>query len=137
MYSYSKKFIPYLFLIPALIILGVFFFIPLFQTFYTSVFDYSQIYHPKFVGLENYIYLFKSPLFYKVLANTFVFLIVAVPVLAILPLFLAILLNQKIRFKTFYKVLIYIPVIVSIVVAAIAFKWIYAQEGILNYFIGL
>lgn len=59
----------------------------------------------------------------------------AVPILAILPLFLAILLNQKIRGITLYKILIYLPVIVSIVVAAIAFKWLYADEGILNYIV--
>lgn len=67
--------------------------------------------------------------------NTFVYLFVAVPILAIVPLFLAILINQKLRGLTLYKILIYLPVIVSIVVAAIAFKWLYAQAGILNYFL--
>ena len=65
--------------------------------------------------------------------NTFIYLIVAVPVLVVLPLFVAILINQKIRGITLYKILIYLPVIVSIVVAAIAFKWLYAEHGILNY----
>ena len=69
--------------------------------------------------------------------NTFLYLFIAVPILAIFPLFLAILINQKIRGITLYKILIYLPVIVSIVVAAIAFKWLYAQDGILNYFMGL
>ena len=67
--------------------------------------------------------------------NTFVYLFLAVPILAIVPLFLAILINQKLRGLTLYKILIYLPVIVSIVVAAIAFKWLYAQAGILNYFL--
>ena len=69
--------------------------------------------------------------------NTLLYLIIAVPILAIFPLFLAILINQKIRGITLYKILIYLPVIVSIVVAAIAFKWLYAQEGILNYLMQL
>ena len=47
------------------------------------------------------------------------------------------MVNQKIKGITLYKLLIYLPVIVSIVVAAIAFKWLYAQSGILNYAIGL
>ena len=47
------------------------------------------------------------------------------------------MINQKIRGITLYKLLIYLPVIVSIVVAAIAFKWLFAQSGILNYVIGL
>jgi putative chitobiose transport system permease protein len=66
--------------------------------------------------------------------NTLLYLVVAVPILVIFPLFLAILINQKIKGITLYKILIYLPVIVSIVVAAIAFKWLYAQDGILNYF---
>ena len=81
--------------------------------------------------------LLKSPIFYKVLLNTFIYLLVAVPFLVIFPLILAIMLNQKIRGLTLYKILIYLPVIVSIVVAAIAFKWLYAQQGILNYFMEL
>ena len=48
---------------------------------------------------------------------------------------MAILLNQKIRGVTLYKILIYLPVIVSIVVASIAFKWLYAEQGILNYIV--
>ena len=53
------------------------------------------------------------------------------------PLIIAILINQKIRGVTLYKILIYLPVIVSIVVAAIAFKWLFAQQGILNYILDL
>ena len=86
-------------------------------------------------GLDNYIELFKNPIFYKVLWNTFIYLIVAVPILAIVPLVIAILINQQIRFANLYKILIYLPVIVSIVVAAIAFKWLYADQGILNYIV--
>ncbi len=114
----------------------VFFFIPFFQTFVLSFQDYSSnIYNPTWVGLQNYIKLFQSPIFYKVLLNTFLYLFIAVPILAIVPLFLAILLNQNIKGITLYKILIYLPVIVSIVVAAIAFKWLYADQGILNYVI--
>lgn len=127
---------PYLFLLPAAIVLLVFFFLPFFQTVYLSFFDYSSnIYAPSAVGIENYLKLFHSPVFYKVLWNTFLYLFIAVPILVIFPLFIAILINQKIRGATIYKILIYLPVIVSIVVAAIAFKWLYADQGILNYFV--
>ena len=136
MFKYYGKYAPYLFLLPAAIVLVIFFFIPFFQTFLLSFLDYSHnIYKPEFIGLENYINLFKNPIFYKVLWNTFIYLFVAVPILAIFPLFLAILINQKIKGVTLYKILIYLPVIVSIVVAAIAFKWLYADQGILNYLV--
>lgn len=134
MLKYYGKYAPYLFLLPAVIVLVIFFFIPFFQTFILSFLDYStNIYKPEFVGFANYTKLFHNPVFYKVLWNTFVYLFVAVPILVIFPLFLAILINQKIKGVTLYKILIYLPVIVSIVVAAIAFKWLYADQGILNY----
>ena len=136
--NYYKKYTPYLFLLPAAAVLIVFCFIPFFQTFGLSFFDYSSsLYNPNFVGADNYIKLFKEPVFYKVMFNTFMYLVIAVPFLVTFPLFLAILINQKIRGITLYKILLYLPVIVSIVVAAIAFKWLYAGQGILNYILSL
>lgn len=138
MFRYYGKIAPYLFLLPAGVVLLVFFFIPFFQTIILSFQDYSNnIYNPDWIGLANYAAIFKNPVFYKVMLNTFIYLIVAVPVLAVVPLFLAILINQKIRGITLYKILIYLPVIVSIVVAAIAFKWLYADQGILNYILNV
>ena len=138
MFKYYNKYAPYLFLIPAGVLLVIFFFIPFFHTLILSFQDYeNDIYNAVYVGFANYIKLFHNPIFYKVLWNTFLYLFVAVPILAILPLFLAILLNQSIKGITLYKILIYLPVIVSIVVAAIAFKWLYADQGILNYIVNL
>lgn len=136
--NYYKKYTPYLFLLPAAAVLIVFFFIPFFQTIGLSFFDYSSsIYNPTFNGIDNYIKLFKEPIFYKVMFNTFMYLVIAVPFLVVFPLFIAILINQKIRGITLYKILIYLPVIISIVVAAIAFKWLYANEGVLNYLLSM
>ena len=136
--NHYKKYTPYLFLLPATAVLLVFFFIPFFQTIGLSFFDYSSsIYNPSFNGLDNYIKLFNEPVFYKVMFNTFMYLVIAVPFLVVFPLFIAILINQKIRGITLYKILIYLPVIVSIVVAAIAFKWLYAGQGVLNYLLSL
>lgn len=135
MYRYYKKYVPYLFILPAAVILVLFFFIPFIETVVLSFRDYStNLYDPNFVGLDNYVSLLKSKEFYKVMWNTFLYVIGAVPILATVPLFLAILINQKIRCLNLYKILIYLPVIISIVVVAIAFKWLYATQGILNYF---
>mgnify|MGYP004501923479 FL=1 len=138
MFKYYGKTAPYLFLLPAGIVLLIFFFIPFFQTIGLSFLNYSNnIYNPSFAGLENYVQILHNPIFYKVMWNTLLYLVVAVPILAIIPLFLAILINQKIKGIILYKILIYLPVIVSIVVAAIAFKWLYAQQGILNYILNV
>lgn len=132
--TFYKKYIPYLFLLPAFVLLAVFFFIPFIDTILLSFKDFStDIYNPQFIGFSNYIQLFKSKEFYTTLTNTFLFLIMVVPILAVLPLIVAIFINQKIKGVNIYKVLIYLPVIISIVVVAIAFKWLYAQQGILNY----
>ena len=131
------KYVPYAFLLPAILLLTVFFFIPFIQTFWLSFSDFStNLYSPEFVGFENYIKVLKNPTFLKVLLNTFAFLLMVVPFLTVFPLFLAILINQKLRGITLYKILIYLPVVVSIVVCAIAFKWMYAEHGILNYILG-
>ena len=109
MFKYYGKLTPYLFLLPAGIVLLIFFFIPFFQTILLSFQDYSNsIYSPEMVGLQNYIALFKNPVFYKVMWNTFIYLVVAVPILATVPLVLAILINQKIKFANLYKILIYL-----------------------------
>ncbi len=134
----NKNLVAYLFLIPAFVFLVVFFFLPFIQTINLSFYDYSKdIYSPVFVGFDNYLNVIKSPLFLKTILNTFFFLILCVPFLVVFPLFLAILLNQKIILKNFYKLIIYLPVVISIVVVAIAFKWLYAPKGLFNYFLNL
>lgn len=137
----SKQFkwwIPYLFIIPAGIILVLFFFIPFFESFLLSFQDYRHcIYQPHWVGLQNYINLFNAPVFWKTMLNTFIYLVGAVPALVIFPLIIAIVINQKLRGINIYRTLIYIPVIVSLVVAGIAWKWLYASNGVLNYLISL
>lgn len=136
MYKYCNKWTPYLFIIPSAILLTLFFFIPFFQTIIMSFKDYStDLWSPLWTGWSNYKFLLSSSDFYKILLNTFIYLFVAVPILVILPLIVAVFLNQKIRVVNLYKILIYLPVIVSIVVAAIAFKWLYAEHGILNFVI--
>ncbi len=134
MYKHCSKWTPYLFIIPSAILLTVFFFIPFFQTIIMSFKDYSaDLNSPQWCAFANYVQLLTSPDFYKILLNTIIYLFVAVPILVIVPLIVAVFLNQKIRGLNLYKILIYLPVIVSIVVAAIAFKWLYAEHGILNF----
>lgn len=138
MFKKLKFLAPYIFLIPALTVLTVFFFIPFIESFILSFQSYEKnIYSPDWVGLENYIELLSSPVFWKTMLNTFIYVFVAVPLLVILPLAMAILMNQKLKGISIFRVLAYIPVIVSIVVAGIAWKWLYASNGLLNYLLDL
>ncbi len=136
--NYRHKLTPYLFLAPAAVLLILFFFYPFFQTLLLSFqsFD-TNLYSPVFCGVENYSKIFHSQSFFKVLINTFLYMLIAVPILVIFPIIIAIAINQKIRGISIYRVILYIPAVVSIVVAAIAFKWLYANDGLLNYFFGI
>ena len=128
-----NRYTPYLFLLPALLVLGVASFWPAVQAIYYSLTRYDLLSPPQFQGLKNYIDLASDPLFLKTLANTLIYLVVAVPLLIFLPLILAILVNQQLRGIHAFRVLYYLPVVVSTVVAGLAWKWIYAQDGLLNF----
>ncbi|KGX91190.1 carbohydrate ABC transporter permease [Pontibacillus marinus] len=128
------KFTPYLFLLPGCIILGAFIFYPMLQAIWLSLTDYNMVQqNPNFVGFDNYVRLFQDDLFWKVLGQTILYLVIVVPGLVFLPIFLAILVNQQIKGISFFRSAYYLPVVTSMVVVGIAWKWMYAEQGILNY----
>ncbi len=128
---------PYLFLLPALGILGLTVAFPAVQAFYLSFteYQYDLTQTPQWVGFKNFSILFKDQLFWKTLGNTVLYLIGVVPLLVSLSLGLAIAVNQKIRGITWFRAAYYTPVIVSLVVAGIAWKALYASNGFLNQLI--
>lgn len=135
----AKKFswTPYLFLLPAIAFLCLTSFLPVLQAIYLSFTNYDFVGNPTFTGWQNYINLWRDRTFWKVLGNTLTYLAFVVPSLVVLPLALAILVNQKLRSIKFFRAVYYFPVIVSVVVAGIAWKWVYAENGILNYFLSI
>ncbi|WP_404347956.1 sugar ABC transporter permease [Sutcliffiella horikoshii] len=124
---------PFLFLVPGLIILGAFIFYPMLHAIWLSFTNYNIVNDAEFIGLENYQALFEDPLFWKVLGQTLLYLIIVVPALVVLPIFLAILVNKQIKGIGFFRSAYYIPVVTSMVVVGIAWKWVYADQGVLNY----
>jgi putative chitobiose transport system permease protein len=124
---------PFLFLIPGVIILGAFIFYPMLNAIWLSFTNYNIVTEAEFIGLENYKELFSDALFWKVLGQTLLYLIIVVPALVILPIFLAILVNQQVKGIGFFRSAYYVPVVTSMVVVGIAWKWVYADKGILNY----
>ena len=95
----DKKFswTPYLFLLPAIAFLCLTSFLPVLQAIYLSFTDYDFVGSTSFIGWKNYLNLWKDQTFWKTLGNTLTYLIFAVPSLVVLPLALAILVNQKLR----------------------------------------
>jgi putative chitobiose transport system permease protein len=133
-----RKRTPYLYLIlPTIFMIG-FFFLPLFMAFGISLSDYSQnIYEPAMVGFANYAKLAHSAPFWNSLRNTFVFLLGVVPAMITLPIFLALLVNGKLKGIAIFRSLIYIPVVISMVVVGIAWRWLYADDGLINWMLSL
>jgi putative chitobiose transport system permease protein len=125
---------PYLFLAPALIVLALTVFWPALQAFYLSFtrFEYDLTQAPAWIGLANFQKLWRDPVFWKTLTNTLLYLICVVPILALLPLGIAILVNQKLTGIRWFRTAYYTPVVISMVVAGIAWKWLYASNGLLN-----
>jgi len=125
---------PYLFLLPALAILGLTVFLPALQAFYLSFtrYEYDLTQPPQWVGIANFQRLWADPVFWQTLRNTVVYILGVVPILVVVPLGLAILVNQKLPGIQWFRAAYYTPVVISMVVAGIAWKWLYAENGLLN-----
>ena len=132
-----KKFEPYLFLLPALIILLVFLFFPLLWNLYISLHDVSIltiIKEWKFVGFENFNNIFEDPNFFNSLRVTLVFVIGTVILQFGIGLLIALLLNQQIRASGIFRTLFIIPWTVSTVITGFSFKFLFDDNfGIVNY----
>ena len=130
----------WLFLAPALILIGVFFFLPVAASLLLSLTDFD-IYavgdpsNARFVGLRNYAALLKSPLFWQALKNTFVFALVGGPLTVAASLGAALLVNAKLtRFRTFFRTVYFIPFVTTLVAVAIVWRYLYhPQYGLINY----
>ncbi|MDP5337666.1 MAG: sugar ABC transporter permease [Nodularia sp. (in: cyanobacteria)] len=129
----KQRLTPYLFLFPALILLVLTVFWPAIQAFYLSFTSYEDLSQPpQWIGFANFLRLWKDAVFWKTLENTFLYLVGVVPILVMAPLVLAILVNQKLRGMNWFRAAYYTPVVISMVVAGIAWKWLYAENGLLN-----
>jgi putative chitobiose transport system permease protein len=122
------------FLTPALVLIGLSVLIPaamaLVMSFSQAGLDVSE--PLRFVGLANIRRLLADPMFFRVTGTTFLYLLGVVPPIVIGALALAVLVNRQLPGIHWFRAALYTPVLVSIVVAAIAFRWIYAENGLIN-----
>lgn len=127
------KWKPYLFILPAFLVVIVFRLLPVLQAVRMSLFKWGIAGPLTFVGLKNFARLFIDPKFYQSLSNTFWYAIIVVPATIIVSVFFASLLNTRIRGRGVYRTLYYIPVVTSTVALSVVWKWIYNPDrGILN-----
>jgi multiple sugar transport system permease protein len=124
----------YLFISPWIIGFVLFTAGPILASLLLSFFSWSLIRSPRLVSFDNYVVMFtKDPLFWQSLRVTVIYVAIAIPLQLVFALFLAILLNQKVRLVPFFRTLFYLPSQVSSVAMAVIFLWIYHPElGLVN-----
>ena len=126
------------FVLPALLLSGISVLLPalmaLVMSFSSTGLDVSE--PLRFAGLENLQRLISDPMVRRVLITTFLYLVGVVPPIVLGSLGLAVLVNQSLPGRDLLRGAFYTPVLVSIVVAAIAFRWLYAENGLINGWLG-
>ena len=126
--------ISYAFLAPVLFFFVIFVLAPMIMGFITSFFNYSMTKF-EFVGLDNYVRMFKDPVFMKSLINTVILVIGSVPVVVLFSLFVASqTYHQNAIARSFYRFVFFLPVVTGSVAVTVVWKWIYDPlSGILNF----
>ncbi len=123
-----------LFLGPNLILFLVFTAYPVAYGFYLSFFKYSVLTPAKYIGIENYTSFFQDPLSATLVKNSLYFAFGAIIPSMILPLVIAVLLNNAVRGKKLWRGIYFLPLVTSPVAAAAVWKWMYAKDfGLINY----
>lgn len=129
----------FLYLLPALIILVTFNIYPIIKSilisFYTDYDYFKEIVKAR--GLANYKYVLTDSEFWVSMKNTLIFVVGVVPLSIIISMAIAILLNQKIKFRSLFRTVYFIPFVTSVVAVSIVWRWIFNTDyGLLNYFLG-
>ncbi|HLH73930.1 MAG TPA: sugar ABC transporter permease [Chloroflexota bacterium] len=128
--------VPWLFLTPALVIYTVFRIVPLLGTIGLSLTRYQGIGLPIFIGLTNYLNMLQDPVFWEAIQNNLIWGIVHITIGTSISLFLAVLLNSKIRLRSLFRTSLFLPVVLSWAVAGLLWDRIYQPTpsfGLINH----
>ena len=131
-----NKMTPYVYVLPCILLLGIFVYIPLVANFYYSAFSFSAL-SPikKFVGLQNYQTLFSDPVIGTALTNNIWYCLISVAIQVLLALVIAALLEDKLLSKvsTVLRTTYFLPVLISMTVVALLFSFVYQPKiGLIN-----
>lgn len=125
--------IPYLFLLPALLIFTTFCWYPIVRGFVVSFQKYDLLNPPQWVGWDNFRFVLSDPVFPVVWRNTVQYTLLGLLVGYLAPVALAAAVNEMVRGKSFFRLAFYLPVILPPMVAVLLWKWFYDQDtGLFN-----
>jgi multiple sugar transport system permease protein len=134
---WHRRSVVFVFLLPAVLVLGVFIFWPMIEALRTSFTDASGFGREQFVGLENYTRVFTDPDILRAMGNTALYSAIFTPAAVILALVLALALNHpRLPLRGFFRTWLFLPFIVSLAVAAFAWQYLLdPQVGLLNHWL--
>ncbi len=122
---------PYLFLAPALALLGVFVLYPIVAVVFYSFTDYDIVRPPVPVGLANYQHLVADPTFWLALTHSFVYLMVT-PIIIGLSIVLAIAVNRQLRGIHIFRALYFVPAVSGSIAIGLTWRWLFERTGLIN-----
>ncbi|WP_407539771.1 sugar ABC transporter permease [Deinococcus radiomollis] len=123
----------YLFLLPFLIVLAVFFFYAFGRAVFYSFSDFNLFNTPRLIGLKPYAEVLADPNFKRALANTLLYSVITTAFQTVFALLMAIVLNRRLRGLAFFRAAWYMPSITSSVVITLIFLWLFQRRGAANY----
>jgi multiple sugar transport system permease protein len=130
----EQRLLGYLFLLPDLIGLGIFWIAPMIFLFYLSLQEWTGLSPATYIGLQNFVELMQDDLWWKSIRVTITYLVAFVPLVVIVPLILAVLLNAEIRGRNWFRTGFFVPFAIPMVIAAVA--WAFMLDpgfGVVNY----
>ena len=123
----------WLFLLPAIIFIGIFTIYPLFRTFIMST-QSNSILNPTFIGFTNFPVVINDPQFKLAMKNTFIYAVTVVPLSLIISMIIALILHEKIKGSEFFETIFFIPYLTSVIAIGIVFRYLFhGQYGFINY----
>lgn len=128
----------YILVAPTVIGLLILNIIPLIQTFILSFQKTGDFGSSQWAGFENYKRLFSDPAVWQATGNTLKYVLMVIPFIIIFSLLVAVLLNQKIKGKSIYRVIYFLPMVAAPAAVAMVWKWLFNSEfGLINYLLSL
>ncbi|MDN5378767.1 MAG: arabinooligosaccharide transport system permease protein [Clostridiales bacterium] len=136
-FIYNQKVAPYIFIFPFVLIFCIFFIYPM---IYTVVMSFQKILpgENEFIGLSNYSKLFRDSVFFKAVANSFVYMVLTLVLLIPFPMLFACMINSRtMAAKEFFKAVFFLPALTSVVVAGTIFRLAFSESdsSLMNQFI--
>ena len=136
--TFEQTLAPLLFLTPNLLIFSIFIIVPAIMGLRMSFFDWSILEGSRFIGFQNFKSISHDSMFWLTLKNTLVYVGAVVPLLTVFALALALPLSKEDRGMGVFRVIYYIPTMLSMIVVGISWRWLLGYDlGIINYVISL